>query len=98
MSRNVMERVLWQLCVERTAKDRFRQDAAGFLGRFALAEDEVAMILDFDVAGLQAAGVNPMLTMGFWQELSVERDMAIYKQRLGCTDQDGAGFSAALKG
>jgi len=98
MSRNVMERVLWQLCVERAAKDRFRQDAAGFLGRFELDDAERAMILDFDVAGLQAAGVNPMLTMGFWQELSVERDMAIYKQRLGCTDQDGAGFSAALKG
>lgn len=98
MSRNVMERVLWQLCVERAAKERFRQDAEGFLGRFELAEEERAMILAFDVAGLQAAGVNPMLTMGFWQELSAERDMAIYKQRLGCTDEQGAGFSAALKG
>jgi len=98
MSRNVMERVLWQLCVERAAKERFRQDAESFLGRFDLTRDEAAMILGFDVAGLQAAGVNPMLTMGFWQELSVERDMAVYKQRLGCTDEHSAGFSAALKG
>ncbi|MFD2641542.1 extradiol ring-cleavage dioxygenase [Pseudomonas japonica] len=98
MSRNVMERVLWQLCVERAAKERFRQDAAGFLERFELGERERDMILGFDVAGLQAAGVNPMLTMGFWQELSPERGMTIYKQRLGCTDQDSAGFSAALKG
>ena len=98
MSRNLMERVLWQLCVERAAKERFRQDPAGFLARFELSEDETAMILGFDVAGLQAAGVNPMLTMGFWQELSAERDMAIYKQRLGCTDQHRAAFSAALKG
>lgn len=93
-----MERVLWQLCVERAAKERFRQDAAGFLSRFELSEDEAAMILGFDVAGLQAAGVNPMLTMGFWQELSVERDMALYKKRLGGSDEHGAGFSAALKG
>ncbi|WP_205300332.1 hypothetical protein [Pantoea sp. Ap-967] len=93
-----MEKVLWQLCVERAAKDRFRQDPAGFLRRYALMEDEVAMILDFDVAGLQAAGVSPMLTMGFWQELSPHRDMAAYKRRLGCTDEQSVGFSAALKG
>lgn len=98
MSRNTMERVLWQLCVERAAKERFRLDAAGFLERFELSEDEVAMILGFDVAGLQAAGVNPMLTMGFWQELSVDRSMALYKKRLGCTDERSAGFSASLKG
>jgi hypothetical protein len=98
MSRNVMERVLWQLCVERAAKERFRQDAHEFLRRFALSVDEVAMIVDFDVAGLQAAGVNPMLTMGFWQELSTVRSMAIYKQRLGSTVADSGAFSAALKG
>ncbi|MNC76249.1 hypothetical protein D3C75_1279330 [compost metagenome] len=56
------------------------------------------MIVDFDVAGLQAAGVNPMLTMGFWQELSTVRSMAIYKQRLGSTAEESAAFSAALKG
>ena len=93
-----MERVLWQLCVERAAKERFRQDAAGFLARFELSEDEAAMILGFDVAGLQAAGVNPMLTMGFWQELAPDRNMSLYKQRLGATDEHSAGFSAALKG
>lgn len=98
MSRNVMERVLWQLCVERAAKERFRQDPRAFLKRFALNEDETAMIVDFDVAGLQAAGVNPMLTMGFWQELSTVGNMAVYKRRLGCTDEDSAAFSAALKG
>ncbi|AQY66172.1 MULTISPECIES: extradiol ring-cleavage dioxygenase [Pseudomonas] len=98
MSRNVMERALWQLCVERVAKERFRQDAVGFLGRFALEEAEVRMIVEFDVAGLQAAGVNPMLTMGFWQELAPDRNMSLYKQRLGATDEHSAGFSAALKG
>ncbi|NER61269.1 extradiol ring-cleavage dioxygenase [Pseudomonas sp. MAFF212428] len=98
MSRNLMERVLWQLCVERAAKQRFGEDPAGFLARFALEPGEVQMIVEFDVAGLQAAGVNPMLTMGFWQELAPQRDMRLYKQRLGATNEQGAGFSAALKG
>ena len=48
MSRNVMERALWQLCVERVAKERFRQDAVGFLGRFALEEAEVRITAELD--------------------------------------------------
>ena len=98
MSRNTLERVLWQLSVERAAKDKFREDPRQFLARFALNEDEVEMVAGFDVAALQRIGVNPMLTMGFWQELSPSRDMNQYKVRLGATDQDTAGFSAALKG
>ncbi|MEN0108006.1 MAG: extradiol ring-cleavage dioxygenase [Pseudomonas sp.] len=98
MSRNVLEKVLWQLSVERSAKERFREDGARFLSRFALSEDEKAMVLTFDVGALQRLGVNPMLTMGFWQELSPTRDMRIYKQRLGATDEQRAAFSAALKG
>lgn len=98
MSRNTLERVLWQLSVERAAKEKFREDPHLFLSRFALSEEEVQMVVGFDVAGLQRVGVNPMLTMGFWQELSPSRNMNQYKVLLGATDQDTAGFSAALKG
>ena len=70
MSRNVLEKVLHQLTVDRAAKQRFREDAEAYLRRFALGETERAMLMQFDVLGLQQAGVNPMLTMGFWQELS----------------------------
>lgn len=97
MSRNVLERVLWQLSVERAAKERFREDARLFLQRFALSPEEAEMVVTFDVGALQAIGVNPMLTMGFWQELSPERSMRSYKERLGATDEQRAGFSAALK-
>lgn len=82
MSRNVLERVLHQLSVERAAKLRFREDATGFLSRFELSDEERRMVLDFDVLGLQKAGVNPMLTMGFWQELSPTRDMRKYMAAL----------------
>ena len=53
MSRNTLERVLWQLSVERAAKQKFREAPREFLSRFALSEDEVEMVVGFDVAGLQ---------------------------------------------
>ncbi|HEP8939963.1 MULTISPECIES: extradiol ring-cleavage dioxygenase [Pseudomonas] len=97
MSRNVLEKVLWQLSVERAAKERFREDGRKFLGRFPLSEEEVEMVLAFDVGALQRLGVNPMLTMGFWQELAPNRSMRLYKERLGATEEQNAAFSAALK-
>jgi len=97
MSRNVLERVLHQLTVDRSAKQRFREDASAFLVRFALTESERQMLTDFDVLGLQQAGVNPMLTMGFWQELSPEREMRAYMKRLRPVDDTEFVHSAALK-
>ncbi|KAI3605982.1 hypothetical protein D8I24_2213 (plasmid) [Cupriavidus necator H850] len=97
MSRNVLERVLHQLTVDRSAKQRFRDDPQAFLLRFALSEGERAMLTAFDVLGLQQAGVNPMLTMGFWQELSPERDMRAYMKKLRLVGANEALHSAALK-
>jgi len=97
MSRNILERVLHQLTVDRAAKQRFREDSAGYLQRFALSEAERAMLTGFDVLGLQQAGVNPMLTMGFWQELSPERDMRAYMRKLRPVGATEALHSAALK-
>lgn len=98
MSRNTVERVLHQLCVDRAAKQRFREDAAHFLERFSLTDTERAMILSFDVKGLQEHGVNSMLTMGYWQELSPQRDMKAYMAKLRDVNDGEAVFSAALKG
>lgn len=97
MSRNVLERVLHQLTVDRASKQRFREDAGGYLARFALTEAERDMLIRFDVLGLQQAGVNPMLTMGFWQELSPERDMRTYMKKLRPLGASEAVHSAALK-
>lgn len=97
MSRHVLERVLHQLSVDRSSKQRFRDDAEGFLRRFPLAENERRMVLDFDVHGLQQAGVNPMLTMGFWQELSPQRDMRAYMARLRPVSDSDVVHVAALK-
>jgi hypothetical protein len=97
MSRNVLERVIHQLSVDRAAKQCFREDAEGFLRRFALQDDERQMVLDFNVLALQKAGVNPMLTMGFWQELSPNHDMRAYMARLRPVSDGEALHVAALK-
>ena len=97
MSRNVVERVLYQLCVDRGAKQRFKEDAQAFLARHALTEEERALIVGFDVKALQQHGVNSMLTMGYWQELSPTRDMRDYMQKLRVVDGDEAVFYASIK-
>ncbi|MCO1367055.1 hypothetical protein [Burkholderia multivorans] len=85
------------MSVDRAAKQRFREDADGFLRRFALSDAERRMVVDFDVLALQHAGVNPMLTMGFWQELSPDRDMRAYMRRLRPVGDGEALHVAALK-
>ncbi|MBS7349720.1 MAG: hypothetical protein KIG95_06135 [Comamonas sp.] len=98
MSRNVMERLLHQLCVERATKQRFKEDPEGLLSRYVLTEDEKRMFLNFDVKAMQAHGANPMLTMGFWQENAPERSPVAYIKALrGGTDNGQPTFSAALK-
>lgn len=98
MSLNTVERALHQLCVDRSAKQRFRDDPEKFLERMAMSEAERAMVQQFDVKALQDYGVNPMLTMGYWQELSPQRDMTTYLVKLGGAREGDAVFSAALKG
>lgn len=98
MSRNLVERVLYQLCVDRGAKQRFREAPDDVLSRYALTGQERAMVLAFDVKALQAYGINPMLTMGYWQELAPQRDMRSYMKQLRDVDNGGTVFSAAIKG
>jgi hypothetical protein len=98
MSRNVLEKLLHQLCVDRSVKQRFREEADKLLSRYALTEEERQMLLSFDVAALQKHGVNPMLTMGFWQENASDRNPNGYMRALRPDgDANAHGFSAALK-
>lgn len=98
MSRNAVERALWQLSVDRGAKEKYRADAEKFLERFALSAEECRQILEYDVKTMQANGVNPMLTMGFWQELGPKGGMKSYIKTLRGTEVTGQVHSAALKG
>lgn len=94
MKRDVMERILWSLSVDRFSKTKFREDPEKFLSRFPIDEDGVRMILDFDVKRMQEVGVNPMLTLGYWIEMSPDRRVSSYNKALGCA----SSHSASIKG
>jgi hypothetical protein len=82
MTLGTVERVLYELSMNRAAKDQFRADAPTYLAKFALAEPEREMLAQFDVRGLSDMGVNPMLTMGFWMELEGSRSLPTYTIRM----------------
>ncbi|NML26038.1 extradiol ring-cleavage dioxygenase [Zoogloea sp. G-4-1-14] len=93
-----MEKLMHQLCVDRSVKQRFKEDPAGLLARYALSDEERTMVTDFDVAGMQKHGVNPMLTLGFWTENAPNRHPAAYMKALrGAAAAEGQVFSAGLK-
>ncbi len=97
MSRNVLEKLVHQLCVDRTVKQRLKEDPEGLLSRYALTDEERAMVRTFDVAAMQKHGVNAMLTLGFWSENAPDRRPAAYMKALRGADAGGPVFSAALK-
>ena len=94
MSRDVLERILWSLSVDRFSKEKFREDSHKFLSRFPLDEESVRMVLEFDVKAMQAVGVNPMLTLGYWVEMSPDRRISSYNRKLGSE----SAHSASIKG
>ncbi|MCW2744538.1 MAG: hypothetical protein JWM48_1088 [Mycobacterium sp.] len=67
MSLTMLEKVLYDLGVDRGAKKAFREDADALLARYRLTADEVRLLRDFDLYELAARGVNPMLLMGYWR-------------------------------
>jgi len=97
MSRNVLEKLMHQLCTDRAVKQRFKEDAEGLLSRYALTDEEREMVRSFDVAAMQKHGVNAMLTLGFWSENAQNRHPSAYMKALRGASATGEVFSAALK-
>ena len=77
-----MELALYELGVKREVRKAFAEDPAKALQGYRLSEEEAALIRGFDVRGLQARGVNPLLTFGFWMMNASERSTAAYLARL----------------
>ena len=82
MSTNILEKVLWDLSVNRDAKQRFKDDPSKLLSRYHLTDVEREMVQNFDVRGLADAGVNTMLTQGFWLELEESHAIEGYLRRM----------------
>lgn len=66
MSRNTLEKVLYDLSTSGANKKKFAEDADKFLSRYQLNDEERALIRDYKVRDLADLGVNTMLTWGFW--------------------------------
>lgn len=77
---------LHALSTKREARNEFRDAQQAFLGRFNLEADEQTQVASFDVLAMQAAGVSPLLTMGYWMTNAPDRSMAAY---LGALQSEG---------
>lgn len=78
MTVEAVEMALHALSTKREARSEFRDAQQAFLGRFNLEADEQAQVAGFDVRAMQAAGVSPLLTMGYWMTNAPDRSMPAY--------------------
>lgn len=80
MSRTMLEKVLYDLGVDRPTKKAFREDPRALLAAYRLTDEEIELICDFDLHALRKRGANPMLLMGYWQ--LARQDMDAYVRRI----------------
>jgi Aromatic-ring-opening dioxygenase LigAB, LigA subunit len=66
MSRNSLEKVLYDLSTSGANKKAFSTEPEKFLSRYQLSEEERALITGYKVREIADRGVNTMLTWGFW--------------------------------
>ena len=66
MSRDTLEKVLYDLSTSGANKKMFAADPDKFLGRYQLDDNEKGLIQNYKVRELADLGVNTMLTWGFW--------------------------------
>lgn len=66
MSRDVLEKVLYDLSTSRQNKDGFTADPDKYLARYPINDAERCLVKTYAVRELADLGVNTMLTWGFW--------------------------------
>ncbi|MEU8307208.1 hypothetical protein AB0C84_26975 [Actinomadura sp. NPDC048955] len=84
MSLHGVEKALYDLNVDRRARETFKESPARFADRYRLTGEEAAMLTGRDVRGLASLAANPMLVWGFWLMLAPdgERGAPGYLARL----------------
>lgn len=70
MSINALEKALWQAYVNHADTASYKADPAAYAGRFDLDDKECRMLVEGDVCGQIAYGVNPLLVMMVWQAVN----------------------------
>jgi hypothetical protein len=78
MSIHGVEKVLYDLSMSGKTRKTYVADPASFLASYNLSESETAEIMNFQVAGMLAKGVNSMLLMGYWMQLEPSHSIRNY--------------------
>lgn len=66
MSRDTLEKLLYDLSTNGANRKLFVDDPAKLLGRYQISAEEAELVKAYDVRRLADLGVNTMLTWGFW--------------------------------
>ena len=82
MSNFAIEKLLWQACSNPADAGAFRAEPAVYLNDFRIDDEERALLLDWDVAGLADRGVNPMLLMMSFNAVAGTGDMMEYVTKI----------------
>lgn len=72
MSLAGVQKALYDLNVDRRARQAFTEDPDRFAGRYRITGDELRLLTDRDVRALAGLGANPMLIWGFWRMLPAD--------------------------
>lgn len=92
MSNFAIEKLLWQACSNPAEAGTYRTAPEDYLGRFRIDDEERALLLAWDVAGLADRGVNPMLLMMSFNAVAGSGDMMEYIMKI---NRPRAGAPAA---
>ncbi|HEY9081295.1 hypothetical protein [Magnetovibrio sp.] len=82
MSIHTVEKVLWDLMAMPHKKEAFAAAPDALLSEYPLADDEKALLKDWDVRVMTDRGVSPMLTMISWMAVRGQEEMPEYMRRM----------------
>jgi len=86
MSLAALEKILYDLGVQGQARKAFANDKEAFLAQYRLEPNEKIWVCEFAVNLMLGAGVNPMLTLGYWMFLHPSHSRAHYTSSLNPED------------
>lgn len=82
MSSNAIEKALWQISNNPADAERLRNDPEAYMKEFRLDAEERRLLKSWDVSGLAARDVNPLLLMMAFTAMNGIHKMGEYIQRI----------------
>lgn len=82
MSSNAIEKALWQAISNPRQAELLRENPGAYLDGFRLDEDERALVTSWNVSGMAARDVSPLLLMMAYTAINGMDKMPEYVQRI----------------